>query len=838
MDDGRGSARRPLGASELILLALACLTPWAFGAVESWSAAAVDLGVVSLAVLDVLGSRRSAGPSPGRSPLPGLALLGLAALGLVQAAPIPGTVARSATERVLGDPGPAVPPPGGGIGLVPEESINAACRLASVWIVFRAAARLGGGVAPLRRFGAAIAANAAALAVFSIVQGLTWNGKIYWLRPSPHPVDGAWSTGGPFVCHSHLAAYLNVGLGFALAFLSLPGRRGRGARLCAGYAVASIAVGIVASQSRSGLVAASGALAVALVLGKIRLRQAAAAGAVASFGALLLAMIPGGPIAGRVASIFDPASIGKSGRLEIWGLALRAWWGRPIWGWGLGSFGTAIAPLGRRDFGVVFSRAENEYLDLLVEGGAVGLGLAVAGLIGGAVLVRRALGRVAPGSDRALVVGAIFAPTALLIQSLGDFAIHIPAVALPATILAGYACGLGAGTPGPSRRGRSLASGLAVVAMAACVLARDAGLARAEAALMGSDLPMAGTSSPSPTDPVTPRAVLEHRLSALDLALRHRPDWAEGHLRRALTLSALYERAVADLIADSTGDTGRALALSGTLWLHRLMHPGGEGRAAPAADLLEHEPVRRFLVPSARGFLEARRCNPGLALPHAGLAGLDFLLEGGEPSATYAARALERSGSDHRVHLFLADVADQAGEPGLAARCWGRSLEAGVPAWEEVADRAGERLDPGTILRDVLPPGGRLPLLFADRLYAGPDDAGARERFLRAAVERMPAEVGLSAAGRDRLAAHAWARLDDRGRAVERMASAIAGEPTNAGWRREYAEWLIEWGLVREAHREAMAGLRIAPDDPALATVRGRAADALARGPSAPGPGR
>src|SRR5947209_5966376 len=82
------------------------------------------------------------------------------------------------------------------------------------WILFQAVLGLDRPLPAFRRFGVATAVNACLLAVFSVIQWLTWNGKVYWVRDAPRP-DLSWYSGGPFACHNHLAAYLNVGLGFA-----------------------------------------------------------------------------------------------------------------------------------------------------------------------------------------------------------------------------------------------------------------------------------------------------------------------------------------------------------------------------------------------------------------------------------------------------------------------------------------------------------------------------------------------------------------------------------------------------------------------------------------------
>ncbi len=837
-----GRSRRSDWATEVLLLSMACLAPWAFGSVEAWALTALDAGVIALAILGNFTGRSR--PEGGRQVcLPGIALAGLALLGFVQSAAItsgqPGATSASnvggvaiALERVVGDLGSIVPLPAATLSRIPEETRNVAWRLVSAWVIFASVIGLQGGAASLRRFGTAIVVNASALSVFAMVQALTWNGKIYWFRDSPQ--EGAWFAGGPFVCHSHLTAYLNIGLGFALAFLMRP--RGQGSRLWAGYASALIAVGIVASQSRSGFAAMLGALVVVVCLKPRLLRDAAGPAGVAVVVGLLLLVLPGRQAINRLATLFDLNARGYTARFEVWGQAIDAWRASPTWGQGFGSFGAAIAPFGRRDSGVFFARAENEYLDLLVEGGAMGLGLGLMGLVGLALLGRRAVTAEKASRDGIIVLGAIFGLVALMIQSLGDFALHIPAIALTATILAAHLSGIGLKqevrsqppTVASARTVRRLAVGVASIALALGAFCHDLPLLRAEAALGGSDLPLPGMSSPSLRSPMVPKDDLERRLAALDKALRQRPDWAEGHLRRGITLVALYERAATELVEESTGDSKRAVVQGDILWLHAVMHPH-EGLPPPSrSELIEHEPVRLFLIPAARSYLEARRCGEIIAQTHAGLASLDFLLEGTDPSS-HARRGSDLAGADRPLHLFLGEVAAQAGDSHLAKTSFRKALAASDLDWELIADRAAELFPPEEILRDILPAGGRLPLLFADRLYGEPEDRQIRAGFLKVALERIPGDPNLSPAERFQVEALAWSSLGDREQACARMGLALGLDPTNVEWREKLSQWLLDSGRVVDALRQTSIGLQLSPGHAGLARVRDAAADFRAR---------
>ena len=330
---------------------------------------------------------------------------------------------------------------------------------------------------------------------------------------------------------------------------------------------------------------AAAALAIgAMAVRRGRIRRAIGIAAVTAAVALAVLLSLGEelPIE-RIASIFDPSTAGRHTRVTLWGRSLDAWADRPLWGYGAGSFEVAISPYLRRDEGVVYKRAENEYIDTLVEGGLLGAGLLLA-LIGS--IGRRALRawRTAPDeAEAALVLGGLFGLVALAVHSLGDFSPHVPGLGLTALVLAGHLCRLGA--PGPRgvaaeapaatapepRRRRSsgaaarrptaaapvaLAIQSALIGLALLALLRGAVLARAEAALFGSEVPLEGpVTRPNAIGGEHPStAGLDRTRRALEAALEHRPDWAEGYLLLGMTHLRLYETLAARWVADVAED--------------------------------------------------------------------------------------------------------------------------------------------------------------------------------------------------------------------------------------------------------------------------------------------
>ncbi|WZP00194.1 O-antigen ligase family protein [Isosphaeraceae bacterium EP7] len=489
---------------------------------------------------------------------------------------------------------------------------------------------LGGGHAAMRRFGVAMVVSASAMGLFALLQSLSWGGKIYGFRASPI-VDG-WRTGGPFVGHNPLAASLNLALGLGL---SGPVLRCRGSRAWGAYAASLIIVGIVSSHSRSGLMATMVAAAVMALLlrGRVGVQIGGVLAVIAAMTVLLLAIVGETSAYHRLGSLRDGSAY--SDRLEIWGAAAQAWAAHPYLGSGLGCFGVAAGPSFRHGQGVIFARAENEPLDLLVEGGLLGLGMAFVGVAAVGLEGVRAVRQAPTESDRALAAGGLFGLTALAVQSLFDFSPHIPRVAIPAVVLCGHVCDptrAGKARPvdaGP-RMARSVAAGLilAVLGLALALVYHDFGRARSESKLAGTGHPTPGAGTPMAIPRIVTKAALERMQSALELALLDRPDWGKGHLRLGMTHLDLYEREAAERLGDSVDNPAAVAQLADPLWLHATVHSAPHSGVGWGSEVIGHEPLRRHLVPATRCFLDARRSSPALASAHAHLAILSYLIDG------------------------------------------------------------------------------------------------------------------------------------------------------------------------------------------------------------------
>jgi O-antigen ligase len=887
--------------SELILLLLVCLAPWAFGSVEAWAELGLYAGIGLLTILGF--SPRAGARSAGLlARLPSIALGGLVVLAVFQSMPLgrealswiaPSSAAFRAEllpaqpEAVAHAPGPVVPFPAATVSLDPDSSLQTAARLAAAWLLFQCVLGMRDSSRTLTLFAKIVVLNSVLLALFAIIQSLTWNGAIYWLRPVM--VRSGWSVGGPFLSHNHLAAYLNLGLGLALGLL-LGGNsrdllRRDSTTLWTAYAAGIIALGIITSHSRSGFL---GLLAASLVLAiflRGRLRQMAVGlGVVLAISGLFLALLGhSSSYAARLLTILDLGDQGYQARLEVWRAAIQAWWARPLWGCGLGAFPAAVPPYLKRGLMVFFARAENEYVDMAVEGGTVGLLLVFAFMVGISGLARRALARARGERIRGFVAGAGFGLIALAVQSCADFGSHIPAVGVAAVVLCGMIARLGRiggmrqaarpielacimlegptdqirkkdnqiterpalprwrykgladtwnfGCRGPTRRFVSELAWLGSVLLAAVLIGHGTRNAWIENRLAGVGLPLPGSLMPTVGTLETSTWGLAEWREALQDAVTRRPNWAEGYVRLGLVHLGLYRQKAKQWLEEAAIDPREINRRAEPLWLLGAMHDNQPATSEPpgATDILSFEPIGNHLVPAAVCFLEARRCCPYLALPHAELASLDFLLVKGDPPSKYATRALRLAGNDTSLIEFLAQVAVQAGDRSLAAHCWHKELEVSPSRWQEVADEAVIVLSADEILSGVVTD-GRNAVRFAERLYGEADQQPQREQFLQAAINRLKVDREITMSDRLFFEAHASAGLNLREQACERMEAALALEPARSDWREEFVDWLFRWGRHDDAHKQALIGRYFSPDSQVFRAAVDRSADALARG--------
>jgi O-antigen ligase len=317
------------------------------------------------------------------------------------------------------------------------------------------------------------------LIIFLLVRELTWRfDDSCWLAIWPIVAIGALEAGlglwqyfggtgdqvrwGTYANHNHYAGFLEMALPFAVVYPVALLRRARSRghspvapalRACGVWALAGLMfVGIVHSFSRMGFIAALSSLFVmgTLAFGTRQLswvassrkRQIVTVGLVAALVLGGFVFLPPDKLILRFAQLVSTDGLTEEGRTGLWSETIPLIKAYPFFGCGLGGYETAFmrfkvsGPLLTDDF------AHNDYLQLLAELGMVGF--AIGATLAFSVVrttVRRAVRSADPGARYFAVAGA-GALAAILLHSLADFNLYIPANAMLLAWIAGMTAGL------------------------------------------------------------------------------------------------------------------------------------------------------------------------------------------------------------------------------------------------------------------------------------------------------------------------------------------------------------------------------------------------------------
>ena len=212
-----------------------------------------------------------------------------------------------------------------------------------------------------------------------------------------------------------------------------------------------ILAGIVFSFSRMGFIAALFSLFVmgALAFGarpvswvaSARKRQAGAVGMVAALLLTGFLFLPPDKLILRFAQIASVEGLTAEGRIKLWAETIPLIKAYPVFGCGLGGYETAFSRFKVSGVLVTDDFAHNDYLQLLAELGLVGFAVgATLAFSAVRMAVRRAVSCADPGT-RCFAVACAGALAAILLHSLVDFNLYIPANAMLLAWIAGMVVG-------------------------------------------------------------------------------------------------------------------------------------------------------------------------------------------------------------------------------------------------------------------------------------------------------------------------------------------------------------------------------------------------------------
>lgn len=290
--------------------------------------------------------------------------------------------------------------------------------------------------ADYRRFAAVAIAFGLAVALFGIVQSLTSNGRVYWLfKP-----ESASYIFGPYVNRNHFAGLMELLTPLALVATVILKTLTPSKRALLAFAAMIMGGSVVLSLSRGGML---GLVAEILLLGiyvasRRELRPAMLLIGACVLMAAFLWWVGSEQLIHRFISE-SGGGMSAQARLNITRSALTMSRQRPVVGWGLGTFATVYPPF-RNFYGDRYvNEAHNDYAQVLVESGVLGLAalLWLAGLL---IVAAPRRARYAQSDLReAIRLGLIVGCAGLLVHSFVDFNLQIPANAALFYVFAGLA---------------------------------------------------------------------------------------------------------------------------------------------------------------------------------------------------------------------------------------------------------------------------------------------------------------------------------------------------------------------------------------------------------------
>lgn len=287
------------------------------------------------------------------------------------------------------------------------------------------------------------------LAVFGLIQYFTWNGKIYWFRELRY--GGA--PFGPFVNRNHFAGYMEMvipltignlvartlqirsphpGLGSrekALAFFS----RETSLVVFLYSAVIIMMLSLIFTLSRGGILSL---LVGIIIFASLMPKRKRLTPIFAILGVIFLLG------AGQEMVVARFFNIGPLGRYSYWEDSVGIFKDFPILGTGLGTFPWIFRMYQSTEPDVFVDYAHNDYIQLLVEMGFLGLFAALGACVLYFIYVVSLLGRRVSTYTKAMVCGGIASLGTILAHSVVDFNLHIPSNALLATLIAALTLGL------------------------------------------------------------------------------------------------------------------------------------------------------------------------------------------------------------------------------------------------------------------------------------------------------------------------------------------------------------------------------------------------------------
>jgi O-antigen ligase len=279
----------------------------------------------------------------------------------------------------------------------------------------------------VRMLGTAVTIYGSAVALFAVLQNLSAPTKLYWLRT---PRLGGWIY-GPYVNHNHYAGLMEmlIPVPMVFAFSRFGSQRDR---WIAASAAACMAATIFLSGSRGGMVAFAVEIAIFLVLvfrEHQRQNIAILLGAFLLISLVVVAWSGGREVRARIATLAADkhTDLATDIRLQIDRDILRMFRQRPALGWGQGTFADVYPRFRSFYTDSLVNFAHNDFLQVLAESGIIGFGIMIWFLVITLRIAVRKSSQWPSNLNGAVSAVAILGISGILVHSLVDFNMQVPA---------------------------------------------------------------------------------------------------------------------------------------------------------------------------------------------------------------------------------------------------------------------------------------------------------------------------------------------------------------------------------------------------------------------------
>lgn len=313
----------------------------------------------------------------------------------------------------------------------------------------------------IKRLLVVIALTGGLVALIALAQDVFGNGLRYWFVPNPPSGGSSKTLSGPFLNHNHFGQFMNLSIGAAIGWLcaklhaDFAGRRIKPSTVVDYISspsakllwllVAIIALGaatVFISLTRGGMVSMLVAVVVTTLLLCCRRSLAGRAWimvfmAFAAFACIL--MVGFEAVYDRFATLQNFE--GFEFRWQTLKDLAASFVHFPLLGTGLGTHSVVYPMYQNIETNLLFTHAENEYVQVLEETGIIGLGLLI--IFGIIILLSylRSL-RSTKSPIQSVAYGLGFGLLAVLIHSFSDYGQHIPANAFLSAIFCALLIGL------------------------------------------------------------------------------------------------------------------------------------------------------------------------------------------------------------------------------------------------------------------------------------------------------------------------------------------------------------------------------------------------------------